>query len=107
MPKADRPVDPVGNVECTVGTKCGKVVGIDGLSLSGSLKHEQLREDGNSFKENGEGPKNLHDREAVVENEGGEERGTKKVFDFEGVDGWVIRGSVKGIRWANRNVNME
>lgn len=69
------------------------------LRFTRPLEHEELREDSDGFKPDGEWPENLRDDKLVVEDERENEAGTKEVFDFEGVDGRVMGWSVGiGIR---------
>lgn len=58
-------VDPVGNVQGTVCAEGEEIVGSDCLGLAGSLQHEELGEDGDGFKPDGESPKDLCQRSAV------------------------------------------
>lgn len=53
------PPDPVQQVEGTVGTQGHQVMRSNGFSLSCLLEKEHLRENGNGFKEDGEGPQEL------------------------------------------------
>lgn len=49
-------VDPVDDVQSTVGSQSKQVVACDGLCLSSLGDHEQLRQDRNWLKVDGEGP---------------------------------------------------
>jgi len=69
-------------------------MGSNCLSLACALKHEELGEDSNGLKPDGKGPQDLGEGESVVENEGEDEAGSEEVFNFECVDGGVMRGSV-------------
>jgi hypothetical protein len=62
--------------------------------FTSSLEHEELGEDGDSFKPDGERPEDLRGYELVVEDEREDKAGTDEVFDFEGVDGGVMCWSV-------------
>jgi hypothetical protein len=66
-------------------------VRVDRVGLARALEHEQLREDGDGLEEDGEGPEDLHGREAVVEHERTERGGPDEVLDLERVDGRVVR----------------
>jgi len=76
-------VDPVEDVERTVGAKSEEVVGGDGLSLSGLGHHEQLGEDRDTLEIDGEGPEDLHDTKLVVEDQGEDGDGSEKELDTE------------------------
>jgi len=60
-------VDPVEDVQCTVGTQRKQVMRCDGFSFAGFWYHEELRKDGDGFQVDGEGPQHLHHRHAVVD----------------------------------------
>jgi len=51
--------DPVDQVEATVKTQSKQVMSGNGLSFSSFADHEQLRQDGNTFQINTEGPQNF------------------------------------------------
>jgi len=55
-----------------------------------ALEDEELREDGNGFEKNGEGPEYFSDVVGVVEEESEDECGAEEVLDTERVDGRVV-----------------
>jgi len=62
-------VDPVEDVEATVGAESKQVVAGDALSLSSFGHHEELGQNGHALQVDGEGPEDLHDAELMVENQ--------------------------------------
>lgn len=55
----DVAVDPVEEVEASVGAECKQVVGGDGLCLACALQHEQLGQNRNGLEPNRKRPKYL------------------------------------------------
>lgn len=56
------------------------------LCFARPLKHEELGQYSNRFKEDGKRPEDLGWSERVVEDEGEDETWTEEIFDAEGVD---------------------
>ena len=71
-------VDPVEDVEATVGAKSEQVVAGDRLGLPSLGDHEQLGQDGDTLQVDGEGPQDLHHAELVVHDKTEEDAGAKK-----------------------------
>ena len=86
----DAPVYPVRDVQSTVCAKRSEVVCRDCFCFACALEDEELREDGNGFEEDGEGPGYFSDRVGVVEEETEDEGGADEVLDTESVDGRVV-----------------
>ena len=78
-------VDPVEDVEATVGAESEEIVAGDGLSLAGLADHEELGEDSDALQVDGEGPEDLHDTELVVEDQSQEDAGSEQELHSEGV----------------------
>lgn len=53
-------VHPVRDVEGSVGTERKQIVRGDGFGLAGPLQHEELGQDSNRLKPNGESPEHLY-----------------------------------------------
>ena len=53
------PVDPVDQVQGTVGAKCKEIVGRDHLGLASLGEHKELREKGQCLEVDREGPQDL------------------------------------------------
>jgi len=70
-------------------------VGRDSLRLARPLEHKQLREDGDGFKPDGEGPDEFEGGIGVVEEEGEDGHGWEKVGEAEGVEGGVLGRSAE------------
>lgn len=66
----------------------------NGFRLARTLEHEELRENSNRLQPDRERPKDLGDREFIVEDEGEDDARSKKVFDAEGIDRGVVRWPV-------------
>jgi len=66
-------VDPIENVEATVGAESEEIVTGDALSLASFRNHEELRQDSHALQIDGEGPEDLHDTELMVEDQRQEE----------------------------------
>jgi hypothetical protein len=64
-------VDPVGNVESTVQAKHEDVIAGQVLNLAVTLKHNQLREDGQRLEVDGKCPQNLHRQPKKLRYSGG------------------------------------
>lgn len=62
-------IDPVEDVEESVGSEGEEVVSSDGFSVSGTREHEELWHDGDGFEVDGESPHDLHEHELVVDDE--------------------------------------
>lgn len=60
-------VNPVEDVEESVGSEGEKVVSSDGFSISGSREHEELWHNGDCFEVDRECPHNLHKHKFVVD----------------------------------------
>ena len=60
-------VDPIDDVQSTVGTKCKQIVAGDGLSFTSLWYHKQLGQDGYWLQVDGEGPQDLQ-RELICFN---------------------------------------
>ena len=86
----DVPVDPIWDIECPVCTEGREVVRGDRLGFACALEHEQLRKDGHGLEEDGERPKQLREREPVVEEECEDHAGADQVFDAERVYRGVV-----------------
>lgn len=54
-------VNPIDDIESSVKTKRKDVVNSKGFTLTGSLKHKKLGQDGNGFKPQRKGPSNVDD----------------------------------------------
>jgi hypothetical protein len=93
----DAPVYPVRDVQSTVCAQRGEVVCRDCFCFACALEDEELREDGNGFEKDGEGPGYFCDGVGVVEEESEDEGRADEVLDTEGVNGWVVC-------WAERCV---
>ena len=52
----DTPINPIGNIQRPIRSKCSQIMCGDRLSLAGPLQHEELREDSDRLEEDGEGP---------------------------------------------------
>lgn len=91
---AEVPVDPVGDVESAVAAERKEVVGGDGLSLSGSLQHEELGENGHGLEPDGEGPEYLGEGVVIGECDGKDGGTGEEVLDAEGIDVGVVGGLV-------------
>lgn len=89
-------VDPVGDVEGTVGAEREEVVGGDGLGLARSLQHEKLGENRNRFEPDGKGPKNLGGDVFVGKDDGKSGRSGEEVLDLEGINVGVV-GRLVGV----------
>jgi hypothetical protein len=63
----------------------------DGFCFAGALEDEELGEDGDGFKEDGERPEDLRYGVGVIEEDSEYECGAEEVLDTEDVDGWVVR----------------
>lgn len=92
------PVDPIGNIEGSVDTKRGQIVRCNCLCLPCPLKHEELRQNSDRFEENRKRPQNLGEGELVVEDEGEYKARADEIFDFEGINGWIICRTFGGRR---------
>ena len=86
-------VDPVEDVECPVGAECKQVVAGDRLCLAGLRNHEQLGQDGDRLKIDGECPEDFHHGELVVEDHGQDSHGGEKELNPEAVMVAVISGA--------------
>ncbi len=86
----DAPVYPVRDVQSTVCAQRGEAVRRDCFCFACALEDEELREDGNGFEEDGEGPEYFCDGVRVVEDESEDKCGADEVLDTEGIDGWVV-----------------
>lgn len=53
------PIDPIRDIERTVRAEGEQVVCCYGFGFAGALQHEELREDGDGFEPDGEGPEDL------------------------------------------------
>jgi len=60
-------VDPVEDVECTVGAQREQIMRGDGFSFARFGYHEELGQDGDGFQIYREGPQHLHHRHAMVD----------------------------------------
>jgi len=87
-------VNPIRDVECPIQAQGSEIMCRNRLRLSSALEHEQLWEDCDGLKPDGEGPEDLGEVELVVEYEGEDKAGCEEIFDFEGVNGRVMRWSV-------------
>ena len=76
-------VDPVEDVEATVGAEGEQVVAGDRLGLPGLGDHEQLGQDGDALQVDGEGPQDLHHAELVVDDKTEEDAGAKEELNPE------------------------
>ena len=85
-------VDPVENVEATVGAEGKEVVAGDALSLPGFGHHEQLGQDGDRLQIDGERPEDFHHGELMVEHQSKKQRGSDEKFNPKGVMVAVIGG---------------
>lgn len=83
-------VDPVGDVQGTVDAERKEVVGRDGLSLTGALQHEELRQDGDGLEPDGKGPKDLGEGVLVGYQNGQNSGPRQQVVHTEGVDIGVV-----------------
>jgi len=79
------PVDPVEDVETSVGAESEEIVASDGLCLAGLAHHEQLGKDCNGLKVDGEGPEDLHSGELVVQHQSQQRHRGNQELDPEGV----------------------
>ena len=70
-------VDPVEDVESSVGAESKEIVTGDGLRLAGLADHEELGEDGDTLQIDGEGPEDLHHAELMVDHQGQEDAGAQ------------------------------
>ena len=100
----DVPVDPIWDVESPVCTEGREVVRGNRLGFACALEHEQLRKDGHGLEEDGERPKQLREREPVVEEQRKDHARADEVLDAECVDGGVVcwpDGAVskRRVRW--------
>ena len=87
----DVPVYPVRDVQSTVCAQRSEVMGRDCFCFACALEDEELREDGNGFEEDGEGPGYLRDGVGVVKDKSEDQGRCDEVFDTEGVDRRVVR----------------
>ena len=87
------PVYPVGEVKSPVHAQRSQVVRRDRLCFPCTLEHEQLREDSDCLQPDRKWPGNFRKGELVVEEQGKEQAGSEDIFDFEGVNGWIMRWS--------------
>ena len=78
-------VDPVEDVEATVGAESKEIVAGDRLRLAGLADHEELGEDGDTLQVDGECPEDLHDAELVVDHKSQQDTGSQQELDPEGV----------------------
>jgi len=62
-------VDPVDDVQGTVGTQCKQVVAGDGLCFTSLGNHKQLRQDGYRLQVDGERPQDLQNKNRQDSNE--------------------------------------
>ena len=85
-------VDPVEDVEATVGAESKEIVAGDRLRLAGLADHEELGEDGDTLQVDGECPEDLHHAELVVEEDSQEGGRSQEEFHSEGVVVAVIGG---------------
>lgn len=85
---------PVGQIQATVDTEREEVVRCNRLGFASALEHEKLRENGDGFEPDGEGPKDLGQRVLVREQDGENGSTGEQKLDFEGVDvgivGWLV-----------------
>lgn len=56
LARTDAPIYPVGYVQSTVCTEGRQIMGGDCFRFTSPLEHEELRQDSDSFEEDGEGP---------------------------------------------------
>lgn len=75
----------------------------DGLRLARALEHEELGEDRRRLEENGEGPEQLGDREAVVEEQREHNAGAEQVLHAERVYRGVVCWPVQTVRGCRKN----
>lgn len=87
-------VDPIKDVESTVGAQREQVMRRDGFGFACFGNHEELGKDGDGFKVYREGPQHFHDRHTVVDQHRQAGYGDDDEFDAEGVVVGVV-GSTK------------
>lgn len=87
-------VDPVGDVQGAVDAEGEDVVGGDGLGLTGTLEHEELRKNGDRLEPDGEGPHDLPEVILVGQEDGECGGESKQVLDLEGVEPGIVGGLV-------------
>ena len=85
-------VDPVEDVEATVGAESKEIVARDRLRLAGLADHEELGEDGDALQVDGECPEDLHHTELVVEDDSQEGGRGQEELHSEGVVVAIIGG---------------
>jgi len=78
-------VDPVQNVESAVGAERKQIMCSNGFSRAGSLKHVQLRHDGDRLEIDAECPQNLHDRKLVIDQKRNDECRNQQKLNSERV----------------------
>jgi len=71
-------------------------VGGDGLGFAGALQQEELREDGDGFEPDAEGPEDFGGGVGVGVGEGEDHGAAEEVLDAEGVEVGVVGGFVGG-----------
>lgn len=88
------PVDPVGNVQCSVNAQGENVMGGDVFGRACSLQHVQLWDNGHGLQPDGKGPRQFPERVGVVENQRDYGNGNKQEFERERIyvlaDGAVV-----------------
>ena len=85
-------VDPVEDVETTVGAESKEIMAGDRLRLPGLADHEELGQDGHALQVDGEGPEDLHHAELVVEETSQEGGRSQEELHSEGVVVAIIGG---------------
>lgn len=83
-------IDPVRDIQSSVASKSEKVVCSNGFSLTGSLKHEKLRQDSHRFKPDGKGPENLGECVFVRDKNGKDGSTRKEVLHAKRVDIGIV-----------------
>lgn len=78
-------VDPVEDVEESVGTEGKEVVSGDGFGVSGAGQHEKLWHDGHRFQVDGERPHDLHEHKLVVDDKSKNHAWDDQELDSEGI----------------------
>jgi hypothetical protein len=90
------PIDPVRNVQGAIDSQGEEVMRRDGLGLSRALQHEELGQNGNALKPDGEGPAKLENGVAHGEEDGEHAGKEEEELDAEGIEVGVVGGLVPG-----------
>jgi len=78
-------VDPVEDVEATVGPESKQIVTGDAFCLASFGHHEELGQDCHALQVDREGPEDLHDTKLMVENQGEEKSRSKQKLNSKGI----------------------